>query len=173
MKKLKNNELERIDILEFKKIKKTPIIVVLDNVRSALNVGAIFRTTDAFLIKKVFLCGITAYPPNKEIRKSALGSSDSVEWEYEGDIIKVINKLKALDYSIVAVEQTNKSIMLNDFKTKNKKIAIVLGNEVHGVSEEVIKECDTAVEIPQYGTKHSLNISVAAGIVIWDLYNKN
>ena len=172
MRKLKNNELQRIDIPEFKKVKKTPLIVVLDNVRSALNVGAIFRSCDAFLIKKIILCGVTACPPNKEIRKSALGSSDSVEWEYIKETTNAINILKEKGYSIVAIEQTNKSILLDKFIPQEEPIAIVLGNEVTGVSEKVIRQCDISVEIPQYGTKHSLNISVAAGIVIWKFSSK-
>ena len=172
MKKLKNKDLQRISIEEFKNSKKTPITLVLDNVRSALNVGAIFRSCDAFLIKKIILCGVTACPPNKEIRKSALGSSDSVEWEYIKETTNAINILKEKGYSIVAIEQTNKSIMLDKFIPQEKPIAIVLGNEVTGVSEKVIRQCDISVEIPQYGTKHSLNISVAAGIVIWEFSSK-
>lgn len=172
MRKLKNKELKRIDISEFKKTKKTPLIVILDNVRSALNVGAIFRSCDAFLIRKIILCGVTACPPNKEIRKSALGSSNSVEWEYVKETKHAITKLKKMGYHIVAIEQTNKSIMLDKFSTQKEPIAIVFGNEVTGISEIVIKECDVSIEIPQYGTKHSLNISVAAGIVMWDLSAK-
>jgi len=172
MKKLKNKDLQRITLEEFKKAEKTSITIILDNVRSALNVGSIFRTSDAFLIEKIILCGITTTPPNKDIRKSALGATDSVNWEFEKNTIDAISKLKENGYQIIAIEQANKSTNLNEFNITKKPIAIVLGNEVNGVDENVINICDDVIEIPQFGTKHSLNISVTAGIVIWQLWNK-
>ena len=172
MRKLKNSELERISVENFKIFDKTPIVVVLDNVRSALNVGSSFRTSDAFRIEKIYLCGITATPPNKEIRKSALGATESVEWEKIEDTESVIKKLKSDGYHICAIEQTEKSTMLNDFILPEKPIAVVFGHEVNGVQQSVIDLCNQCIEIPQIGTKHSLNISVSVGIVIWDLYNK-
>tara|TARA_B100000767_G_scaffold90760_1_gene87193 strand:- start:432 stop:935 length:504 start_codon:yes stop_codon:yes gene_type:complete len=164
--------LQRITLEEFKKAEKTSITIILDNVRSALNVGSIFRTSDAFLIEKIILCGITTTPPNKDIRKSALGATDSVNWEFEKNTIDAISKLKENGYQIIAIEQANKSTNLNEFNITKKSIAIVLGNEVNGVDENVINICDDVIEIPQFGTKHSLNISVTAGIVIWQLWNK-
>jgi len=172
MKKLKNNELGRISIEEFKNADKTPITVILDNVRSALNVGSIFRSSDAFLINKIIICGITATPPNKEIRKTALGSSDSVKWEYCEKTIDAVLKLKKNQTYIIGIEQTKNSKYLNNFKILKNTIAIVVGNEVNGVSEEVLSECDEVIEIPQFGTKHSLNVSVSTGIVIWELWKK-
>ena len=172
MRKLKNSELERISVENFKSFEKTPIVVVLDNVRSALNVGSSFRTSDAFRVKKIYLCGITATPPNKEIRKSALGATESVEWEKVEDTESVIKKLKSDGYHICAIEQTEKSTMLNDFILPEKPIAVVFGHEVNGVQQSVIDLCNQCIEIPQIGTKHSLNISVSVGIVIWDLYKK-
>ena len=172
MKKLKNKDLQRINIEEFKSAKKTPITIVLDNVRSALNVGSVFRTSDAFLIEKVVLCGITATPPNKEIRKAALGASDSVNWESETNTLNAVLKLKEKGYHIMGIEQADKSSKLNNFEMPNKPIAIIMGNEVKGVSQEVIDVCDEVIEIPQFGTKHSLNISVTTGSVIWDLWRK-
>ena len=172
MRKLKNSELGRISVENFKTSKKTPIVVVLDNVRSALNVGSSFRTSDAFRIEKIYLCGITATPPNKEMRKSALGATESVEWEKVEDTKSVIKKLKSDGYHICAIEQTENSIMFNDFSLHEKPIAVVFGNEVHGVQQSVVDLCNQSIEIPQIGTKHSLNISVSIGIVIWDLYKK-
>ena len=172
MRKLKNSELERISVENFKSFEKTPIVVVLDNVRSALNVGSSFRTSDAFRIEKIYLCGITATPPNKEIRKSALGATESVEWEKVEDTESVIKKLKSDGYHICAIEQTEKSTMLNDFILPKKPIAAVFGHEVNGVQQSVVDLCNQCIEIPQIGTKHSLNISVSVGIVIWDLYQK-
>ncbi len=172
MKKLKNNELGRISIEEFKNADKTPITVILDNVRSALNVGSIFRSSDAFLINKIIICGITATPPNKEIRKTALGSSHSVKWEYYEKTIDAVLKLKKKQTYIIGVEQTKNSTYLNNFKILKNTIAVVIGNEVNGVSEEVLSECDEVIEIPQFGTKHSLNVSVSTGIVIWELWKK-
>ena len=172
MRKLKNSELGRISVENFKSSKKIPIVVVLDNVRSALNVGSAFRTSDAFRVEKIYLCGITATPPNKEIRKSALGATESVEWEKVEDTESVIKKLKSDGYHICAIEQTENAIMLNDFILPEKPIAVVFGHEVNGVQQSVIDLCDQCIEIPQIGTKHSLNISVSVGIVIWDLYKK-
>lgn len=172
MRKLKNSELERISVENFKSLKKTPIVVVLDNVRSALNVGSCFRTSDAFRTEKIYLCGITAVPPNKEIRKSALGATDSVDWEYQESTKDVVLDLKKKGYLTIAIEQVNESIMLNDFSETNNPIALVFGNEVNGVQQSVIDVCDNCIEIPQIGTKHSLNISVSVGVVLWDLFNK-
>ena len=172
MRKLKNKDLHRINIEEFKETKKTQITVLIDNVRSALNVGSIFRTADAFLIEKIILCGITAKPPNKEIRKTALGASNSVEWEYEINTIDAISKLKKKGYHIVGVEQVDKSSKLNNFTLPQKPIAIIVGNEVDGVSDPAIQLCNEVVEIPQFGTKHSLNVSVATGIIIWEFWKK-
>ena len=172
MKKLKNKDLQRITIAEFKKAEKTPVTIVLDNVRSALNVGSIFRTADAFLIEEIILCGITAIPPSKEIRKAALGATDSMNWSYNKSTIDAINKLKKEGHYIIAVEQTKKSSKLNKFTVNNKPIVIILGNEVNGVDQEIINICDEVIEIPQFGTKHSLNIAVAAGIVTWEIYKK-
>ena len=172
MRKLKNSELERISVENFKSFEKTPIVVVLDNVRSALNVGSSFRTSDAFRVEKIYLCGITATPPNKEIRKSALGATESVEWEKVEDTESVIKKLKSDGYHICAIEQTENSTMLSDFILPKKPIAVVFGHEVNGVQQSVVDLCNQCIEIPQIGTKHSLNISVSVGIVIWDLYKK-
>ena len=173
MKKLKNSELSRLSIDEFKNSSKTPVIVILDNIRSAHNVGSIFRTCDAFLIDKIILCGITGIPPNKEIRKTALGSSESVDWRYYKNTEEVIMKLKKKDYQIIAVEQANKSIKLESFRPENeKRYAIIFGNEIKGISQKIIDNSDSVIEIPQFGTKHSLNVSVSAGIVIWDIFSK-
>ncbi len=173
MRKLTNSELERKNINEFKDAKKTPIIIILDDIRSLHNIGSVFRTSDAFLIEKIYLCGITATPPNKEIHKTALGATDTVEWEYQKNILDVITKLKAHKVAIYAIEQVENSTLLQDFKVDlNKKYALIFGNEVKGVSQEAIHESDGVIEIPQLGTKHSLNISVCAGIVVWDLFQK-
>ena len=172
MKKLKNKDLQRINIEEFKMAKKTPITIILDNVRSALNVGSVFRTSDAFLIEKIILCGITATPPNKEIRKAALGSTDSVNWKYVKNTTEAVQQLSKEGYHVVAIEQARKSTLLNKFELPKKPIAIILGNEVNGVSQEVIDICDEVIEIQQFGTKHSLNVSVTTGIVIWKIWEK-
>ena len=172
MKKLKNKDLQRITIEEFKSAKKTPITIVLDNVRSALNVGSVFRTADAFLIKNIILCGITINPPNKEIRKVALGATDSVNWQFKKNTFDAVSELKKSDYHIMGIEQTDKSSKLNDFTLPNKPIAIIMGNEVNGIAEDVIDICDEVIEIPQFGTKHSLNVSVTTGIIIWELWRK-
>ena len=173
MRKLKNNELGRLSVDEFKQTEKTPIIVVLDNIRSLNNVGSVFRTSDAFLIEKIYLCGITATPPNKEIHKTALGSTESVDWEYAEDTLSVVEKLKAEKIKVLSIEQAENSTMLNVFTPeKNQKYAIVMGNEVKGVQQEVVSASDGCIEIPQLGTKHSLNISVSCGVVLWDIFSK-
>ena len=171
MKKLKNSELNRLSVDEFKEKKKLPILVVLDNIRSLNNIGSVFRTSDAFLIEKIYLCGITAKPPHKDIHKTALGATESVSWTYVENTIDCITNLKGEGYECVAIEQTKNSVMLDKFKqTKATKIAVVFGNEVKGVQQAVIDQCNACIEIPQLGTKHSLNVSVSAGIVLWDLY---
>ena len=173
MRKLKNNELGRLTNKGFKNAEKTPLIVVLDNIRSLNNIGSVFRTSDAFLIEKIYLCGITAKPPHKDIHKTALGSTDSVEWEYVEDTLTLIKALQKQEIEVVAIEQAEKAIQLNEFMPgRTKKLAIVLGNEVKGVQQQVITAADYCIEIPQYGTKHSLNISVSCGVVLWDLFNK-
>lgn len=173
MRKLENSELERKNVEEFKASDKTPIIVILDDVRSLHNIGSVFRTCDAFLIEKVYLCGITATPPNKEIHKTALGATETVEWEYAKDVLTVVAELKSKGVSIQSVEQVVSSVMLNKFEVQEQtKYALVFGNEVKGVSQGVVDLSDGVIEIPQLGTKHSLNIAVSAGIVIWDLFQK-
>lgn len=173
MRKLKNNELGRKTVSEFKDASKTPIIVILDNVRSANNIGSVFRSSDAFLIEKIYLCGITATPPNKDIQRTALGATDSVEWEHVEDTLSIIKQLQEDDVYVASIEQAENAKMLNEFTPdKGKKLAIVMGNEVKGVQQEVVNASDTCIEIPQLGTKHSLNISVSCGIVLWDLFNK-
>ena len=172
MKKLKNKDLQRINIEEFKIAKKTPVTIVLDNVRSALNVGSVFRTSDAFLIENIILCGITATPPNKEIRKAALGSTDSVNWKYIKHTTDAVQQLIKEGYYVVGVEQADKSTLLNEFELPKKPIAIIMGNEVNGVDQQAIDLCNEVIEIPQFGTKHSLNIAVTTSIVIWDLWGK-
>ena len=173
MKKLKNSELNRIDVKSFKSIKKTPLIVVLDNIRSLNNIGSIFRTCDAFLVSKIYLCGITAKPPNRKINKTALGSTDSVEWEYFKSIIKLIEKLKSEGVKIWSIEQVERAQKLNNIEKIDSKLkhAIVFGNEIKGVDQKIIDISENTIEIDQYGTKHSLNVTVAAGIVIWKFYN--
>ncbi|WP_028891662.1 RNA methyltransferase [Tenacibaculum sp. 47A_GOM-205m] len=173
MRKLKNSELGRKTVEEFKQTEKTPIIVVLDNIRSLNNVGSVFRTSDAFLIEKVYLCGITATPPNKEIHKTALGSTESVDWEYVENTMELVEKLKADNVKVLSIEQAENSTMLDMFTPKpNQKYAVVFGNEVKGVQQEVVSASDICIEIPQLGTKHSLNISVSCGVVLWDLFTK-
>lgn len=173
MRKLKNNELGRISVDEFKTIKKTPLIVVLDNIRSLNNIGSVFRTSDAFLIEKIYLCGICATPPNKDIHKTALGATESVAWEYVEDTLTLVEKLKAENVKVLAIEQAENSTKLDTFyPKKNEKYAIVMGNEVKGVQQEVVSAADMCIEIPQLGTKHSLNISVTTGVVLWDIFQK-
>ena len=173
MKKLKNSELNRIDVKSFKSIKKTPLIVVLDNIRSLNNIGSIFRTCDAFLVSKIYLCGITAKPPNRKINKTALGSTDSVEWDYFKSTIKLIEKLKSEGVKIWSIEQVERAQKLNYIEKIDSKLkhAIVFGNEITGVDQKIIDISENTIEIDQYGTKHSLNVSVAAGIVIWKFHN--
>ena len=173
MRKLKNNELNRLNLEEFKNSQKTPLVIVLDNVRSAHNVGSVFRTSDAFLVEKICLCGITPTPPHKEIRKTALGASESVTWQHCTNSIDCIQDLKEGGYHIISIEQADKAVMLHDFNPKkNMKYALVFGNEVKGVEQAIVSESDIVIEIPQYGTKHSLNISVSSGVVIWDFFQK-
>jgi tRNA G18 (ribose-2'-O)-methylase SpoU len=173
MRKLENKELDRLTVTDFKEAKKTPIIIILDDIRSLHNIGSVFRTSDAFLVEKIYLCGITAVPPNKEIHKTALGATETVTWEYEKNVLTVIDKLKQEKVLVYAIEQVESSIFLNDFKVeKDKKYALVFGNEVFGVNQKAINLCNGTIEIPQLGTKHSLNISVSTGIVIWDLFTK-
>lgn len=171
VKKLKLEELGRIDVSTFKATDKTPLIIVLDNIRSMHNVGAIFRTADAFLVEKIILCGITPRPPHREIHKAALGATESVDWQYYESVSEAVLELKSLKYDVLAIEQTSdsQSIVGYDINT-DKKYALILGNEVEGVSEEVLKYCDGFIEIPQLGTKHSLNVSVCGGIVMWEFF---
>ncbi|SEB19544.1 RNA methyltransferase [Pedobacter hartonius] len=173
MQKLKTTDLNRVGIEEFKEQKKLPVVVVLDNVRSMNNVGSAFRTADGFAIEKMILCGITAQPPHREIEKTAIGATQSVNWEHYDETLEVIRKLRHEGYEIIAIEQAVESIMLNTFKPDTaKKYALIFGNEVNGVSEEVMAEIDKCIEIPQFGTKHSFNIVISAGIVLWDFYAK-
>jgi len=173
MRKLKNNELDRLSVDQYKEIIKTPITVVMDNIRSCNNIGSVFRTSDALLIEKVLLCGITATPPNKDIHKTALDAEKSVPWEYFEETESAVVQLKEQGYSVWAVEQVENSVSLPDFMPgKDQKLALVFGNEVKGVQQTVVDLCHGAIEIPQYGTKHSFYISVSAGIVLWDLVYK-
>ncbi|GAA4297188.1 RNA methyltransferase [Aestuariibaculum suncheonense] len=173
MRKLKNSELDRLSVEDFKQVEKTPIIIVLDNIRSLNNIGSVFRTSDAFLIEKIYLCGITATPPHKDIHKTALGSTDTVDWEYVENTIDLIDRLKAENVKICSIEQAENATMLNDFTPEaNTKYALVFGNEVKGVAQKVVSASDMVIEIPQYGTKHSLNISVSCGVVVWDVFSK-
>ncbi len=173
MRKLENSELDRKSIENFKQSEKTPIIIILDDIRSLHNIGSVFRTADAFLIEKIFLCGITATPPNKEIHKTALGATETVAWEHAKDVLEVIQNLKDEKITVLAIEQVESATFLQDFKVeKDKKYALVFGNEVYGVSQDAVALCDGCIEIPQLGTKHSLNISVSTGIVVWDLFKK-
>lgn len=173
MRKLKNEELNRKSVKGFRISKKIPLIIVLDNVRSLNNIGSVFRTADAFLIEKIYLCGITASPPHKDIHKTALGATENVLWEYVHSTADIVQKLQSEGVSVWPIEQTEDSTSLDIFQPEpNKSYAFVLGNEVRGVSQEVIDICNKALEIPQFGTKHSLNISVATGLVIWDFFIK-
>lgn len=173
MRKLENSELNRKSVEDFKESQKTPIIIILDDIRSLHNIGSVFRTADAFLIEKIYLCGITATPPNKEIHKTALGATETVAWEHATNVREVIENLKKENVTVLAIEQVESAIFLQDFEVeKDKKYALVFGNEVFGVSQEAIAICNGCIEIPQLGTKHSLNISVSAGIVVWDLFKK-
>ncbi|WP_299256137.1 RNA methyltransferase [uncultured Aquimarina sp.] len=171
--KLKNSELDRKTVTEFKEAKKTPLIIILDNIRSLNNIGSVFRTADAFLVKKIYLCGITATPPHKDIQKTALGATDTVDWEYCQNTLDLVNILQSKNIKILSIEQAENAIMLNNFNPKSDQTyAVIFGNEVKGVQQEVVSASNTVIEIPQYGSKHSLNISVSAGVVIWDLFSK-
>ncbi|MEO0059199.1 MAG: tRNA ((18)-2-O)-methyltransferase [Bacteroidota bacterium] len=173
MRKLANSELDRKSVDEFKTSAKTPLIIILDDIRSLHNIGSVFRTADAFLVEKIYLCGISAIPPNKEINKTALGATETVDWQYSEHVVECITNLKSQNVNVFAIEQTENSIFLQNFEPqKNQKYAIVLGNEVFGVSQDAILACDGVIEIPQLGTKHSLNIAVSAGIVVWDIFKK-
>jgi len=173
MRKLKNEELVRLDVKEFKSTDKIPVCIVLDNIRSLNNIGSVFRTSDAFLIEKIYLCGITAKPPHKDIHKTALGATESVAWEYVEDIMELTQELKLQGYRNLAIEQAEGARMLNEFQPNLKeRYALIFGNEVKWVQQKVVDVCDTVIEIPQFGTKHSLNIAVSAGVVIWDFWSK-
>lgn len=173
MRKLKNEELGRLDIESFKQAQKMPIIIVLDNVRSLNNIGSVFRTADAFCVEAIYLCGISATPPNKDIHKTALGATDSVHWEYFDNTLNAVSKLKSYGFTIFAIEQAEESISLEKVQlTGNGKYALIFGHEVNGVAQEVINASSGCIEIPQFGTKHSFNISVSAGIVLWEFFRK-
>ena len=173
MRKLSLKELNRVDVPTFKAQAKTPLVIVLDNVRSALNVGSAFRTADAFALERVYLCGITAKPPHREILKTAIGATESMDWVYFEDTTTAVEELKEQGYQILAVEQATDSIPLQEFKlAPDQKYALVFGNEVKGVGEEVMQLLDACLEVPQFGTKHSLNISVCLGVVVWDLFKQ-
>ncbi|MDX5436060.1 MAG: RNA methyltransferase [Pontibacter sp.] len=173
MRKLSMDDLNRDSVEEFKNKKKIPLVLVLDNVRSLNNVGSVFRTADAFMAEKVYLCGITGTPPHRDIEKTALGATESVEWEHVPDTLELVKQLQADGYKVCSVEQAENSTMLNDFNPEpGQHYAFVLGNEVFGVEQEVVSASDVVLEIPQFGTKHSLNISVATGVVVWDFLSK-
>ena len=173
MRKLKITELNRISIEEFKEADKLPLVVVLDDIRSLHNIGSVFRTADAFRIECIYLCGITATPPHPEMHKTALGAEFTVDWKYVNNAVETVDNLRSEGYVVYSVERAEGSIMLDELTLdRSKKYAVVMGNEVKGVQQEVIDHSDGCIEIPQYGTKHSLNVSVTAGIVIWDLFKK-
>lgn len=173
MRKLKVTEMNRLTPEEFKESRKLPLVVVLDHIRSLNNVGSVFRTSDAFRVESIYLCGITACPPNAEIHKTALGAEETVDWKYFNDTLEAVENLKKDGYTVCAIEQVEGSVTLDKLQLdKDKKYAIVMGNEVKGVQQSVVDKCDMCIEIPQYGTKHSLNVSVTTGIVIWEFFNK-
>lgn len=173
MRKIKNSELNRLSVEGFKAAKKSPLIVILDNVRSLNNVGSIFRSADAFRIQHIYLCGITATPPHKDIQKTALGSTEAVDWSYAKDTLAVVEKLQSVNVKVMAIEQAENATVLQDFYPNNQSIyALVFGHEVKGVNQAVVNQCDGVIEIPQFGTKHSLNIAVSGGVVMWDLFSK-
>ena len=173
MRKLANDELDRLDVAAFKAADKLPVILILDNIRSLNNIGSVFRTADAFLIQKIYLCGITAKPPHKDINKTALGATESVAWEYVEDTLALVKRLQQEGVVVAALEQAENATFLNKFKLDaNKEYAFVFGNEVKGVQQSVVSQADVVLEIPQFGTKHSLNISVSTGVVVWDVWNK-
>lgn len=170
MRKLKVTEMGRMSVDEFRAADKLPLVVVLDSVRSLYNVGSVFRTSDAFRVEAIYLCGITATPPNSEIHKTALGAENSVQWYFFGDTLDAVRQLRSEGYQLIAIEQCEGSTMLSDFYIQSdRKYAVILGNEVKGVRQDIIDLCDTCIEIPQYGTKHSMNVSVTAGIIIYSL----
>lgn len=173
MRKLSLDELGRMEPGQFKEAEKFPLVVIMDNIRSMHNIGSVFRTCDAFRAKEIILCGITASPPDREIAKTALGATETVTWRYEKDAGIMVSKLKDEGYKVLAIEQCDNSLQLENYEPEHEKLAIVFGNEIKGVQQSVIDLCDACLEIPQFGTKHSLNISVSAGIVIWDLFKKN
>lgn len=171
--KLKNSELERLEAADYKAAKKTPLIIILDNIRSLNNIGSVFRTADAFLVKKIYLCGITATPPHKDIQKTALGATESVDWEYVEDTLQLMQELQRQNIVVAAIEQAENAVHLDRFTVDPETTyAVIFGNEVKGVQQKVVSASDTVLEIPQYGTKHSLNIAVSAGVVVWDLFVK-
>jgi len=173
MRKLRTFELNRLDADQYKKVEKMSVVVILDNIRSCNNIGSVFRTSDALLVNSIYLCGITACPPQKDIHKTALDAEKTVDWKYYKETEEAVFDLKKQGYHIYAVEQVEKSIKLNDFRPeKNEKIGIVFGNEVKGVQQKVVDLCDGAIEIPQFGMKHSFNVSISAGIVLWDIFCK-
>lgn len=166
-------DLYRLSTEQYQQVDKLPFIVVLDNVRSLNNIGSVFRTSDAFLVEEIYLCGITATPPHPDIHKTALGAEDSVKWSYYQDTTEAVDKLHSLGYTVYSIEQVKNSISLESLiLDRDKKYAVVLGNEVKGVQQEVVDKCDGCIEIPQFGTKHSLNVSVTAGLVIWDFFKQ-
>ncbi len=172
MKKKSMTELHRVDVDNYHKLKKLPLVVILDDIRSLNNIGSIFRTSDAFLVEKIYLCGITATPPHPDIHKTALGAEDSVEWEYCKDALSLITCLQHSGYVVCSIEQVNGSVDITEFSTDvDNKYAVVFGNEVKGVNQQVVDKSDVCIEIPQFGTKHSLNVSITAGIVIWNFFN--
>jgi len=171
--KLKNSELNRLSPHQYKRAEKSPIVIILDNIRSLNNIGSVFRTSDAFLIRKIYLCGITATPPHKDIQKTALGATESVNWEYRKNTLDLVKDLQQEGVKVIAIEQAEDAVLLNELEVKaGETYAVIFGNEVKGVQQDVVSACDTVVEIPQYGTKHSLNIAVSVGVVIWDLFSK-
>jgi tRNA G18 (ribose-2'-O)-methylase SpoU len=173
MRKLKLDELNRASVAEFKSLEKFPVVVVLDNVRSMHNVGSVFRTADGFAVEHIYLCGITARPPHREIEKTALGATQSISWTYYAEVMDAVKELRSQGYHIVAIEQAENSIMLQNFLiVPGEKYALIFGNEVNGVTQEVMNNIDACIEIPQFGTKHSFNIVVSAGIVLWDFFSK-
>lgn len=173
MRKLKNSEMKRLSVEEYKSAEKFPIVVVLDNIRSLNNVGSVFRSCDALRVAKIYLCGITPTPPHRDIRKTALGAEEAVPWEYFENTREAVDSLRKKGYKLFAIEQTDNSTMLHKFSfDKGEKVAIIFGNEVKGVQQQIVNSCDNCIEIPQEGTKHSLNISVSVGMVLWELYRQ-
>lgn len=173
MRKLANEELDRLAVDQYKGADKIPVTILLDNVRSLNNIGSVFRTADAFLVERIYLCGITAKPPHKDIHKTALGATESVDWEYVEDVMLLVQDLKCQGFVTIAIEQAEGAQMLNTFiPDRQQKYALIFGNEVKGVQQKVMDECASALEIPQFGTKHSLNIAVSVGVVIWDFWSK-